>query len=528
MKLNYFEGQLDQYYLTAEDRACLYDLQTTDPRDDKARIENTKGGLLRDSYRWVLENQEFREWISTEKPGELLWIKGDPGKGKTMLICGIIDELMAHSQGTISYFFCQATDTRLNTSVAVLRGLIYLLIVKQPSLISHVRARYDHSGKRLFEGINAWDAMSKIFTAILKDSTSIYLVIDALDECVIGQPQLLDFLTQNSMAYPHVKWIVSGRNLPEIEETLNTIPQKTRLWLEINEKSVSQAVDIFIHHKIQKLTDLKKYNQETQNAVMSHLLENARGTFLWVALVCQKLAETPRLSTLQRLRTFPPGLDAIYQQMMDQVNGRDESRLCKQVLAVASIAYRPITLQELTTLIDVDIPSDLAANDLDSLADIIGYCGSFLTISNHAVFFVHQSAKDFLLKNASAEILPDGLAAAHHRVFSQSLQVLEKTLRPDIYTLEAPGVSVSEAQAKKPRPDPLAEVQYSCVYWIDHLICYSFDRPTNANARVCDVISVFLTQKYLYWLEALSLLSSIPQGLVAMTKLEGVLLVSIW
>jgi hypothetical protein len=41
---------------------CLRDLRATNPRDDKKRIEETKGGLLADSYRWVLDNTTFQEW----------------------------------------------------------------------------------------------------------------------------------------------------------------------------------------------------------------------------------------------------------------------------------------------------------------------------------------------------------------------------------------------------------------------------------------------------------------------------------
>ena len=40
---------------------CLQDLRLTDPRDDKKRIEDTKGGLLADSYRWILENPSFQQ-----------------------------------------------------------------------------------------------------------------------------------------------------------------------------------------------------------------------------------------------------------------------------------------------------------------------------------------------------------------------------------------------------------------------------------------------------------------------------------
>ena len=88
---------------------CLPDLQLTDPRDDKTRIEQTKGGLLRDSYRWILDNADFRGWRD-DPQSRLFWIKGDAGKCKTMLLCGIINELeLTANTGQLSYFFCQGT-----------------------------------------------------------------------------------------------------------------------------------------------------------------------------------------------------------------------------------------------------------------------------------------------------------------------------------------------------------------------------------------------------------------------------------
>jgi hypothetical protein len=63
---------------------CLHDLRSSDPRDDKRRIEETKGGLLADSYRWVLDNITFQQW-QQDLHSRLVWVKGDPGKGKTLL-----------------------------------------------------------------------------------------------------------------------------------------------------------------------------------------------------------------------------------------------------------------------------------------------------------------------------------------------------------------------------------------------------------------------------------------------------------
>jgi nucleoside-triphosphatase THEP1 len=191
------------------------------PRDDKDRIEETKGGLFKDSYVWVLENAEFKEWRHSEE-FRLLWVKGDPGKGKTMLLCGIIDQLTRSTTSIVALFFCQASDDRINNATAVLRGLIYLLVEQQPFLLTHVRQHYDKLGKKIFQDSNAWQALSEILTAILEDAKlqSTFIVIDALDECTQDLHLLLDLITEKSSCHSHVKWIVASRNWPEIEEGL--------------------------------------------------------------------------------------------------------------------------------------------------------------------------------------------------------------------------------------------------------------------------------------------------------------------
>lgn len=176
-KRTYLTGVTPQVQSEALNKACLRDLRTTDSHHDKDRIQNTNGGLLKDSYCWVLDNEEFQQWRDNQN-NSLLWIRGDPGKGKTMLLCGIIDELtrLFGNTANISFFFCQATDKRINNATAVLRGLIYSLVERQLSLLSHVQRQYDKAGKALFEDINAFHALSRIFTDILKDPTlqSIY------------------------------------------------------------------------------------------------------------------------------------------------------------------------------------------------------------------------------------------------------------------------------------------------------------------------------------------------------------------
>src|SRR5467141_1585399 len=250
--------------MTDEDNCCLADLLLTDPRNEKIRIDRTKGGLLNDSFRWILDNSEFQRWREGDQ-SQLLWIKGDAGKGKTMLLIGIIDELLQQvtrspATDVLSYFLCQGTDSRLNTATAILRGIIYLLAVEQPFLISHLRTKYDHAGRKLFEDSTAFYCLSEVFRQMVQDPklTAAYLVVDALDECEEGLQQLLDLITWTVSAQPScIKWIVSSRNRDDIEQWLGFDDSHTRLSLELNADHISHAVDVYIDFKVSQLISFR-------------------------------------------------------------------------------------------------------------------------------------------------------------------------------------------------------------------------------------------------------------------------------
>ena len=147
--------------------------------------------------------------------------------------------------------------------------------------------------KPLFEDANAWVALTEIFTDLLQDPQlrTTYLIVDALDECATDLPKLLYFIAKQSSASSRVKWIVSSRNWPEIEEQLEQAGHKARLSLELNAESVSAAVGVFIQHKVTQLAAQKNYDQQMQDTVLDRLAANADGTFL---LVCQELRATAR------------------------------------------------------------------------------------------------------------------------------------------------------------------------------------------------------------------------------------------
>ncbi|PHH49545.1 putative WD repeat-containing protein alr3466 [Ceratocystis fimbriata CBS 114723] len=491
-----------------QDNQCLSDLFVMESTIDKKRIEDKKGGLLRDCYEWVFKHAHFQQFRENSE-SRILWIKGDPGKGKTMLLCGIIDELQSDTSVSLSYFFCQAASgNRLNTAVSVLRGLIYHLALHNPELTKHVRKKYDRIGKKLFNNGDLWHDLCDIINGMLQDPIleNAILIVDALDECSMELQRLLKLISAPSPA----KWIVSSRNQPDIEETLNNAEHNVKIHLEINRDSVSAAVELYVDTKVKELVTNKGYDEDTKKTVSRHLRTNANGAFLWVALVCQELldSETRQWDTNDILETFPPELDSLYERMLQSVLRSKDAELCKDILAITLAAYRSITLNELRALVQV---RKLNAKEVQ---DAISLCGSFLTVYDNNVSFVHQSAKDYLLNEPHSEILPFGIEHQHRMIFVRSLDLFHVKLKHDICGLQAPGIHIDGITTTK--PDSLAAVEYSCTFWVDHILESSSDVIDSENENILR----FFKERYLQWLEALSLLRSISAGGKALRNLE--------
>ena len=165
------------------------------------------------------------------------------------------------------------------------------------------------------------------------------------------------------------------------------------------------------------------------------------------------------------LRQFPTELTDFYNQMMGRFKG-DDLRL--EVLATMSTVYRPITLKELMLLNKFRYAEHYMRRAVEA-------CGSFLTIreDEDLVFFIHQSAKDFLLTHRSTELFPRGLEHQHETLFLRCLDSM-KVLKRDIYDVRHPGLHVDEISSIERTCDSLVEIRYSCVYWMDHLLQLDF------------------------------------------------------
>lgn len=511
-------------------------LYVADMRAETESLQERKDHLLKASYKSILDQSDFEnftKWDTTSP--NLLWIKGDPGKGKTMLFMGIAQELEQQQEThllapNLSYFFCQNKDQRLNTATSILRGLIWMLLRQDRALLNHLETFQDH-GENPFEDKAAFYNLKRVFKAMIADSRlgRTYLAVDALDECLKvkdepGRQQLLDLIVETTGAGQKIKWFVSSRNYREIEEVLVDSESGNCLLLDLNDASVAGAVEVYIDFKVAELGARLGKNppkrraanfvatlKKLQEDVAALVRQKANGTFLWVAMAFKQVKNSDAGKVLKLIEKMPSDIYDFYGAILQSVQASESAEECRKVLLAVTNSYRPLTLWELAVL--AEIP------ELTDPEDVVHECGLLsMKPDDDVVYFVHQSAQDFLVKQPNDEgwypilnaIFPQGYLRGHHLLFSQSLVALQD-LEKDIYKIEKPGASIEEMIAAKPDPDPLEGLEYSIVNWIEHFCDYDY-RDKEEEFADQESVSTFLHDFLLPWLESLALVREFDRG----------------
>lgn len=448
-----------------------------------------------------------------------------------MLLCGIIEDLkrIPGKNSNLGYFFCQATDSRINSASSVVAGLIFSLVKQNPTFFSPICRKHEDKLSQL-DGPNAWAVLGDIFEAITqaKGISDPVCVVDALDECEHDCKLLLSLILKTSN---HVKWLLSSRNVKDIERGLRLIEPSRRLSLELKEnaENVSKSVDVYINNSISGIEALED-DEELQIKTITTLKDKANGTFLWVALVIEQLRDTDHRNVEEVLEEIPEGLENLYDLIVRRANAKlrhKDREACQILLSIVTTAERPLHLEELHIFISSQWAYYKSSYDILDMKDIVRDCGSLLAIRDDIIYFIHQSVKDYMVGNAYNSIFPSGIQYQHQKMFETSMSAMSRILKYDIYDLKDPQRYMGDIRRKgdirPPYPDPLVPIKYSCVFWVDHLI-RGYDSEgfkTDDCFKDDGLLQKFLKTKYLCWLEALALLRSLtPQGGSAVQRLH--------
>jgi hypothetical protein len=196
-----------------------------------------------------------------------------------------------------------------------------------------------------------------------------------------------------------------------------------------------------------------------------------------------------------------------------------KAEICIQIIHATILANRPLHLREVGSV--AGLPAELC-DDVQSLKELVELCGSFLTIRDEIVCFVHPEAKDYFITDKGSSFIPDDKAGEHGKIAHRLLSCMSGTLHMDMCRLTVPGALLKERMSDISL-DHIIGIRYACCHWVDHL-----GRVDNVQLRQAYLVDggeihLFLQKYLLYWFEALSLLGQMSAGVLMVKQLQSLI-----
>ena len=220
---------------------------------------------------WFLNSPEFRGWIQGSK--QTLFCPGIPGAGKTMMAAITIDHLLRTVQSdtiAMAYVFCNYKAQAEQTTSSLLAAILKQLVQVRPSIAEPIIRLYEHHAHRRTRPL--LNEIIGALQSILTNYSSVYVIIDALDECPDKdgtRSQLLAKL-RDLQRKTDLRLMVTSRFIPAIE---NEFRSMVRLEVRASDADVKR----FVAGQMDRLPKCIQRDDKLQGFVQDKIVEAVDG-----------------------------------------------------------------------------------------------------------------------------------------------------------------------------------------------------------------------------------------------------------
>jgi len=377
-----------------------------------------------------------------------------------------------------------------------------------------------------------------------KSCQSYILIIDALDECEKDEDVgiILQLLAKaRSLTTIRLRVFLTSR--PEIPIRYNmyhTILAEHQDFIlhDIPLKIVNHDISLFLEHSLRIIRQELTLGADWPGAdwpgevVLRQLVLYASGLFIWASTACRFIREGKRFAR-KRLDTILKSsnntitapekhLDEIYLAVLKHSISSDYSdeekeeacNMLKHLLGSIIVLFSSLSTSALSKLLQ------LSREDIDSTFNDLYAILNIPNDPTRQLRLHHPSFRDFLLnKDRCGDFWVDEKET--HRILATScIQLMSQTLKKDVCELYTPGSQASQIENNCIQKCIPLEVQYACLYWVQHL------ERNGSQVHDGEEAHRFLQAHLLHWLEALGWMGKISEGIQAILSLEAHISVS--
>ncbi|KAF1839459.1 ankyrin [Decorospora gaudefroyi] len=387
-------------------------LRPTHYADESGEFRKHLASYMIGTGAWLTSDDTYRKWLDSQHHG-MLWIKGIPGSGKSVVAAHLIDLLGRSNPGApVLYFFFRQIIHANHEPVALLRDWLDQILEYSPPLQKRLKDLVEEP--RSLGSLSMDDLWKYLRFAFSGLPGNVYCVVDALDEMDGGNDEFLQALAALGQWKPdQVKVLMTSRPVSNVEEPLR---QANMLRLRLEEHEVDVDIATYVQHGLKE----SSIPASDQDLVRGAIPGRANGIFLYAKLAMNAFLE-PGASPEEVMRTLPADLHEMYTSLLHEHGARSGVPKDIQLLILQWVTHanRPLRLIELAEMINVTyhaVDGNNTERDLKSSKNLV------------------RAAAGPLL-----EILPDETVCVIHHSFTEYLKCMKRFETDESYPVLRPG-----------------------------------------------------------------------------------------
>ena len=489
-----------------------------------------RGGCLKGTRESVLN--EIKRWTEDQDGSPIFWLNGLAGTGKSTIAQTVAERIFADGRLGASFFCSRGVEDRSNLQL-IFPTLAFQLAQKYPAFRISLVPLLQSDPDIVHESLQ--DQLQKFLVEPLRSAgVSTVIVIDALDECRDEEPESAMLLVLGkSVSQMHgVKFIITSRPETHIMVGFRGLLLKeltnTFILHEVEPHVVDDDIRRFFTSELsalaQRRTGSKGWPSDDQ---LDSLCRRAAGFFVYaVATVnflkhrfkhpadrLQIILESPDSTAYEgkaELRVYA-SLDSLYTSILREAfckNGEEDNAVVRSILSAMALITNPISPSAIATLMNFECDEVLLL--LESVQSLLALHEDI----DHPIQPFHKSFSDFITDPARCTDLRFYISPDYHTELAiRCLKLMGKSLKrnmcllPD-YTLNS---ELADLQERIKECGIRGALEYACRSWHTHL-----QTKTDRIADVIPALRCFLDGKFLFWLEALSILGVVGDAVRAL------------
>lgn len=364
---------------------------------------------------WLLDSPSFTHWKS--EACSFLWLYGKAGSGKTILSSTAINALFETKEkdSSVVYFYFDFQSREKQLVQGLLSSLVTQLNQNDQTFRTLEAFYNSHSRGKTRPTLQDLEGLIR---RMIDVSASVYLVIDALDECEDRKDLLESLRDLRSWKQGNLHTLVTSRRETDIEACLSIIATDN---ISLEDSVIQEDILSFVRHELQHDAKLSRWPESVRDEIQLVLLEGANGMFRWVECQVDAIRGCMKLGPLRRtLKSLPRTLDDTYTRILSSIP-EDYVEDARRILSCLICSFHPLAIEEIADTVAIVADGETyydVENRLSQSRDILSICSGLVT-----------TAKSTRLTHLGFQHLPiEELRLAHFSV--KEYLVAERTSSP--------------------------------------------------------------------------------------------------